>query len=246
MRYLIFLAAWVWPAVMQGQSATAIVQKADEKLRGNTSQVELTITTIRPAWSRSMDVKAWIKGSNYSLLLIQSPAKDKGIAFLKRNKEVWNWMPSLERTIKLPPSMMSQSWMGTDFTNDDLVKESSVVNDYVHSFAGDTLISDRECYIIRMVPKPEAAVVWGQLLVCIDKKDFLELNIRFYDEEGRLVNIMNAYDIRIMDNRMIPTRFEMIPVDKKNQKTEMIYRSIKFNRPMDDGFFTTEKMKTVT
>lgn len=246
MRYLIFLAAWAWPAVMQGQSATAIVQKADEKLRGNTSQVELTITTIRPAWSRSMDVKAWIKGSNYSLLLIQSPAKDKGIAFLKRNKEVWNWMPSLERTIKLPPSMMSQSWMGTDFTNDDLVKESSVVNDYVHSFAGDTLISDRECYIIRMVPKPEAAVVWGQLLVCIDKKDFLELNIRFYDEEGRLVNIMNAYDIRIMDNRMIPTRFEMIPVDKKNQKTEMIYRSIKFNRPMDDGFFTTEKMKTVT
>lgn len=95
------------------------------------------------------------------------------------------------------------------------------------------------------MPKPEAAVVWGKLIVCIDKKDFLELHSRFYDEDGKLINVMNAGDIRIMDNRLIPTRFEMIPVEKKNQKTEMIYRSVLFNRPIEDGFFTTEKMKSV-
>jgi hypothetical protein len=97
-----------------------------------------------------------------------------------------------------------------------------------------------------MTPKPEAAVVWGKLIVCIDKKDLLELHTRFFDEEGNLVNIMNAYDIKKMDDRLIPTRFEMIPVDKKNQKTEMIYRSVKFNPPLEDGFFTTEKMKAVS
>lgn len=245
MRYTILVTALFILTGLHAQTAKEIVQKADEKLRGTTSQVELTIKTTRPSWTRSLDVKAWMKGSEYSMILIQSPAKDKGIAFLKHKKEVWNWMPSLERNIKLPPSMMSQSWMGTDFTNDDLVKESSIVNDYNHNFIGDTMIDNRTCYIIQMIPKPEAAVVWGRLIVCIDKKDFLELHTRFFDEDGKLINIMNAYDVKIMDNRLIPTRFEMIPMDKKNQKTEMIYRAIKYNRPIDDGFFTTESMKTV-
>jgi hypothetical protein len=141
--------------------------------------------------------------------------------------------------------MMSQSWMGTDFTNDDLVKESSVVNDYEHSIAGDTVIAGRSCYKIQMLPKPEAAVVWGRLLVCIDKKDFLELHTRFYDEEGNLVNTMNASDEKTMDGRLIPTRFEMIPADKPGQKTVMMYKSIQYNRPLEDGFFTTEKMKSL-
>jgi outer membrane lipoprotein-sorting protein len=228
------------------QTATEIVQKADEKLRGATSQAEITIRTVRPTWSRSMDVKAWMKGSDFSMILVQAPAKDKGIVFLKRKKEVWNWMPVLDRTIKLPPSMMSQSWMGTDFTNDDLVKESSIVHDYAHSFLRDTLVGGRPCYLIRMIPKPEAVVVWGKLIVCIDKADFIELHTWFFDEEGQLISTMNAYDVKLMDNRLIPTRFEMIPADKKNQKTEMIYRAVKYNRPIEDGFFTTGKMKNLS
>ena len=215
-------------------------------MRGSTSQAEIVIKTVRPSWSREMRVKTWMKGTNLAMIIIQSPAKDKGIAFLKRKKEVWNWMPSLEKTIKLPPSMMSQSWMGTDFTNDDLVKESSIVNDYDHKIIGDTIINNRNSYIIQMIPKPEAAVVWGKLIVCIDKKDFLELHTKFYDEDGTLVNIMNGYDVKMMDGRLIPTYFEMIPTDKKNQKTEMIYKSIQYNKPLDDGFFSTERMKTLS
>ena len=215
-------------------------------MRGNTSQVEMTIRTVRPTWSREMDIKAWVKGTDYSMILIRSPAKDKGIVFLKRKKEVWNWMPALERTIKLPPSMMSQSWMGTDFTNDDLVKESSIVNDCDHSIIGDTTIDNRNCYIIQMIPKPETAVVWSKVIVWIDKKDYLELHTLFYDEDGKLINTMNAYDIKLMGGRLIPTHFEMIPADKKSQKTEMIYKNIQFNKPIEDNFFITEKMKTIS
>ncbi|TWI79281.1 outer membrane lipoprotein-sorting protein [Lacibacter cauensis] len=244
-KQVLVIIGCLLPFVQFAQTAAEIVQKADAKMRGKTAIVEISIKTIRPGWSRSMDAKAWTKGTDYSLILVQAPAKDKGIVFLKRKKEVWNWMPSLERTIKLPPSMMSQSWMGTDFTNDDLVKESSVVNDYDHTLLGDTVISGRNCYIIRMIPKATAAVVWGKLIVCIDKTDFLELHTRFYDEEGVLINIMNGYDIKLMDGRLIPTRFEMIPVEKRNHKTEMIYRSVQFDRSIEDGFFTTEKMKTI-
>ena len=142
--------------------------------------------------------------------------------------------------------MMSQSWMGTDFTNDDLVKESSIVNDYDHTIIGDTVVDGRNSYLIQMIPKPEAAIVWGKLLVTIDKKDFLELHSRFYDEDGLLVNTMNGYDVKEMDGRLIPTRFEMIPADKPNQKTIMIYKKIQYNKPIDNALFTTERMKTLS
>lgn len=242
----IYSLLFILPSIVAGaQNAKEIVKRADDKMRGKTSQAEMVIKTMRPTWTREMTVKTWMKGSDYALILIQAPVKDKGTVFLKRKKEVWNWLPTLERSIKLPPSMMSQSWMGTDFTNDDLVKESSVVEDYEHSIAGDTLLDGRPCYIIQMIPKPEAAVVWGRLIVCIDKKDFLELHSRFYDEDGSLINTMNSFDIKEMDGRLIPTRIEMIPADKKNQKTEIIYKRILFNRLMDDAFFTMDKMRNL-
>ncbi|MCA6473094.1 MAG: outer membrane lipoprotein-sorting protein [Chitinophagaceae bacterium] len=246
MKYLLlFLLTPLFLPSLQQPSAGDVVKKADEKMRGTTSQVQMVIKTTRPTWTREMQVKAWMANGDYALILIQSPARDKGIVFLKRGKEVWNWMPTLERTIKLPPSMMSQSWMGTDFTNDDLVKESSLVKDYVHRFIGDTLIDGRPCYKIESIPKPTTAVVWSKLLVCIDKKDYLELYTEFYDENGELINLMRANNIKMMDGRLIPTHFEMIPMDKKNQKTELIYNNILFNRPIDSKQFTIENMKRI-
>lgn len=227
------------------QNAKEIVKLADQKMRGSTMQAEISIKTIRPTWSREMQCKIWMKGNQLSMIMITSPAKDKGIVFLKKKKEVWNWIPALERTIKLPPSMMSQSWMGTDFTNDDLVKESSIIEDYKHSIAGDTIYQKRNCYIIEMIPKPETAVVWSKVIIFIDKKDFLELHSLFFDDDGQLINTMNSYDIKQMHDRIIPTRFEMIPADKNGQKTEMIYKNIQYNKPIDDAFFSTNKIKTL-
>lgn len=245
MNYLVIIIAICMANICPAQSAKEIVQKADTKMRGSTMQAELMIKIIRPTWTREIKCKTWMKGNSLAMISVLSPAKDKGTAFLKRKKEVWNWLPSLERSIKLPPSMMSQSWMGTDFTNDDLVKESSVVEDYDHTITGDTLIQDRSCYIIRMIPRPKAAVVWSKVIICIDKKDFLELHSRFYDENNKLINTMNSYDVKLMHDRIIPTRFEMIPTDKQGQKTEMTYINIQYNKPIDENFFSIEKMKTL-
>jgi outer membrane lipoprotein-sorting protein len=242
---LLFTIILIYSPSIQAQVAREIIRKADEKMRGKSSHVLITIETFRSDWKRTMEIEAWMKGTEMSLIRILSPAKEKGIIFLKKKKEVWSWYPTLERSIKLPPSMMSQSWMGTDFTNDDLVKESSVLNDYRHHIVGDTLIAERDCHIIEMIPLPETAVVWGKVIVYIDKKDFLELRSLFYDEECQLMSTMNGFDIRRMGDRIIPTGFEMIPADKKNQKTVMRYKKIEFDTPISESFFSIETMRNM-
>lgn len=226
-----------------GLDAKEIVKISDENMRGKSSHSDITIKIIRPTWSRVMNMKAWTKGDSYSMILITSPAKEKGTVFLKREKEVWNWIPSIERTIKLPPSMMSQSWMGTDFTNDDLVKEASAVVDYDHKLLGTETISGLDCYKIEMIPKPTAAIIWEKVIVWIDTKDFLQFKAEFYDEDGELVNIMTSSEVVIMGNRKITSHIEMVPLDKEGNSTVIIYNDIVFDQEINENFFTTRNMK---
>lgn len=225
------------------QSAKEIVTKAENNIHGLSSVAGMTIQIIRPSWTRSMSVKAWTKGEQYSLMIVTAPAKDAGTVFLKRVKEIWNWLPTIERVVKLPPSMMAQSWMGTDFTNDDLVKASSRIDDYTHKIIGDSLIAGRKCWKIEMIPLPEAAVVWSKVNIWIDQKDYLELRLEFYDEDGKLVNILQCSDIKTMGGRLMATKMEMIPAEKKGQETVIIYNSATFNQPISEDFFTTQNMK---
>jgi len=141
--------------------------------------------------------------------------------------------------------MMSQSWMGTDFTNDDLVKEASVVEDYNHSITGEEVIDSRNCYRVQMIPKPEASVVWGKVILWIDKKDFLMLRAEYYDEENVLVNTMIAGDVKVLGGKLLPARMEMMPAEKKGNKTVLIYDSILFDKPVEERFFSTQNMQKV-
>jgi len=246
---LLFSATLLWcvfaPALLPAQDATDIIRQAEQKLRGATSHAEITMNIIRPDWSREMSIKSWSKGDDLALILITAPARDKGTTFLKRDKEIWNWVLSIERTVKLPPSMMMQSWMGSDFTNDDLVRESSIVDDYTHELVGDSVVNGYACYQLELTPKPEAPVVWGKLLTWITKESYLTLMTKFYDEDGYLINVMQASDIQQMDDREIPTYMEMIPVDDPGHKTTLKYHSVEFNEPIDDSFFSVQNMKRV-
>lgn len=227
-------------------TAEEIIKKSDEIMKGiKSTQSELVITTVRPKWTRTMEVKSWSKGKDLSLIYVESPVKDKGTTFLMKDKEVWNWIPSIERTIKMPPSMMMQNWMGTDFTNDDLVQESSIVTDYDHKIIGDSTINGKPCYKIQLIPHEDAAVAWGKIVSFVDKEHFFQLRSEFYDEDFELVNVMNSYDIKEMGGRLLPAKMEMIPVDKKGQKTVMEYKSIEFDVPIEDSFFTVQNMKRI-
>lgn len=227
------------------QDATEIIRKMDEKMRGESLEAEMTMSIIRPTWERTISMKTWSRGMDYSLILITAPARDEGTAFLKRGNEIWNWVPNVGRTIKMPPSMMMQSWMGSDFTNDDLVRESSVVVDYEHEMAGEETISGYECYKIEMTPKPEAPVVWGRVDVWVSKDEFLQLRSEFYDEDGELINVMEGMNVKEFDGRLIPARLEMIPMGKKGHKTVMEYKSMKFNEGIPERFFSVQNMRRV-
>ena len=228
---------------LSGQSAKEIVKKAHDKLQGANTRGEMTMTIVRPSWSRDISMKSWNKGSDFSLIYITAPARDEGTVFLKRKKEIYNWVPSIERTVKLPPSMMMQSWMGSDFTNDDLVQESSIVEDYTHELAGDSLVDGRETWKIILNPKPDAAVVWGKIITFISKEDYLQLRSEFYDEDGELVNVMKGREIREIGGRILPTRLEMIPVNEEGHRTVLEYHDLEFGVDNPENFFTTQNMK---
>jgi outer membrane lipoprotein-sorting protein len=228
------------------QEAIDIIRKAEEKMRGKESAyMEMNIEVVRPKWSRTMALKSWSKGDDLSLMVLTEPAKDAGTAFLKRDKEVWNWVPSIERSIKMPPSMMMQSWMGTDMSNDDLVRESSNVTDYTHALAGDSVIDGRTCWKIVLTPKPDAPVVWGKVVAFVDQKDYVQLKAEQYDEDGYLMNELLGSDIKTMDGVVMATRLDLIPMEKSGHRTIMKINAIKFNESYDDSFFTVKSMKQV-
>jgi outer membrane lipoprotein-sorting protein len=205
----------------------------------------MTMTIVRPTWSREVSMKAWSLGTEYYLIYITAPAKDAGQVFLKRGNEMWNWMPNINRMIKIPPSMMSQSWMGSDFTNDDLVRMNSIIDDFTHSFIGEETIGGYPCHKIELIPKPDAAVVWGKIIMYVSKSEYYELKGEYYDEDGVLVNIMTASDIRQMGDRMLPARMEMVPVDKPGNKTLMNTVEMKYNVPLEEDFFSQQNMKVI-
>lgn len=244
-RTVLLTLSLLFSALAWSQTATEIVQKAIDNFKGETSKSTMSMEIIRPDWSREITMKGWTKGDDYSLIKILSPARDAGSGFLKRGKEIWNWQPSIERTIKLPPSMMSQSWMGSDFTNDDLVREASEITDYVHEIIGTESIDNQECWKIEMTPKPDAPVVWGKIITWISKEHYLQLKAEYYDEEEELINIMKASNIQIMGGRTITTKLEMIPVDKEGHKTVITYQSVIFNEPITDDFFSIQNLKNI-
>lgn len=245
---LIFAVQLLMMADADAQPLTAaeIVQKADEKFNGEKSSLMvMSMTIVRPSWQRTVEFKNWTLGRDYVLTLITAPAKDAGQSFLKRSAEMWNWNPSINRLIKLPPSMMSQGWMGSDYTNDDILKESSIVNDYTHEVTNEELIDGRECYRIKMVAKEDAAIVWGHQIRWIDKKEFLVLKAELYDEDGILVRTETGSNIKEMDGRTIQTKIELIPADEPGNKTIVTIAEIKFNIPLNESFFSQQNMKNI-
>jgi outer membrane lipoprotein-sorting protein len=226
-------------------SATEIVKRADDNRRGQSLYSEITMTIVRPTWTREIGIKSWANGEDFSLTVITSPAKEKGQSFLKRKKDLWNWQPSIGRMIKMSSSVMGQSWMGSDFSNDDLMRESSNVSDYTHTLDGTEQIGGSDCYKVVLTPKEESAVVWGKVVAWYSKTDFIEMKVEYYDEDGELVNTMLGYDIKTYGKRRLASRMEVVPADKPNQKTVMTIVKYDFEVKIAESFFSQQNMKSV-
>ncbi|EJC6855956.1 outer membrane lipoprotein-sorting protein [Vibrio parahaemolyticus] len=239
---LLFL---LFTSLSYAESAFDIVQKSDQAMRGKSSYSEATMEIVRPDWTRSMTMKSWTKGTELSLVLVTTPAKDKGSASLKRHREMWNWVPSIERVIKIAPSMLSQSWMGSDFTNDDLINQSSIVVDYQHALLGNDSFEGDKVWVIEATAKPDAPVVWNKVTLWISQSTYLQRKVEFYDEFDERVNVLTTYDVKELGGRKIATRMEMKPVDKPGNKTIFTTHQAQFDFDINDDFFSQQQMKSL-
>ncbi len=242
---LVILAGTVFSGIAQELTASEIIKKATDKVNGQSSKGTMKMTVVRPTWSREVVMKSWSMTDEYYLILVTEPVKDKGQTFLKRQTDMWNWMPSISKMIKLPPSMMSQSWMGSDFTNDDLIKMNSYVNQYTHSIIGEEVVEKLNCYNLELIPKPEAPVVWGKVLAWISKEEFYQLKLEFYDEDGVLVNRQESSEITQFSDRKLPAKMVMTPMSDPGNQTIIEIMENEFNIDINESFFSQQNMKKI-
>ncbi len=251
MKKILFLYLFITSIIcnnfyaQESMTALEIIQKADEKVRGKTNTSVMVMEIIRPTWKRSVSMKSWGRGMGFSMTYITAPAKERGQVFMKRKTEMWNWMPSIGRMIKIPASMMSQGWMGSDYTNDDILKESSIVVDYAHKIVANETIDGHDTYKIEMIPKEEAAVIWAKVYKWITKDEFIQIKSEYYDEDNDLVKSDFSYDFKMMDGRLIPTRIEIIPADEKGKKTVISIKESTFDIDLPESFFSQQQMKRI-
>jgi hypothetical protein len=226
-------------------TATDIIIKANDLRYGETSQGIMEMTLVRPKWTRSVSMKMWTKGTDYSLVLITGPAKEKGQVFMKRETEMWNWIPKISRMIKLPPSTMSQGWMGSDYTNDDMMNEGSLVQKFNHKIIRSEKFEEMDCWVIESTPKDDDDVIWGKKISWISKDGFFSLKTESYDEDMYLVKTEIASDIIIMGGKRLPSNFEIIPEDNPGNKTIVVLKDIIFDKPIEESFFSQQNMKRI-
>jgi outer membrane lipoprotein-sorting protein len=244
-KWMMLAALLFNAASLQAQDPKHIIRRMEDNMRGTSSYSEMTMQTIRPRFTREVTMKSWSLGEDYSLILITAPARDAGTSFLKRKNEIWNYVPNIDRTVKMPPSMMAQSWMGSDFTNDDLVRGSSTVDDYNHRLLGQENIDGIQCYKIEMTPLPDTPVAYDKIVRWISTGSYLPVRVQNFDDRGQLVSTINFREVKNMNGRNLPTVMEMIPQDKSGNKTIIITHKIDFGVNLNQGFFSQQNMKNV-
>ncbi|VVS93010.1 outer membrane lipoprotein-sorting protein [Desulfoluna spongiiphila] len=234
---LLLPVLFLMPAPCTGESAETIVRDAFDYWRGEASVSRLTMTIHRPSWQRTVSIDAWTQGESESLFVIKAPAKDRGNGTLKKGRTMWVYNPKVNKIIKLPPSMMSQSWQGSDFSNNDLAKTDSLIYDYTHSLTGQTTQHGHTVYSIRSDPKPDAPVIWGMITLEI-RDDHILLKETFFDEELEPVKEMTASDIQPVDGKPFPMTWRMAKTDTQDEYTLMVYDALTFQQELNPNTFT--------
>jgi outer membrane lipoprotein-sorting protein len=210
-------------------------------MRGKASISTVEMVIHRPDWERRMTIKAWTKGERDSLFFITAPPKDNGNGTLKKGREMWMFNPKVNRVIKLPPSMMSQAWMGSDFSNNDLAKSDSLIYDYSHRLIETEIVGNKKVYHIESRPKPDAPVIWGMIKLQV-REDLILLSETFYDEDLKLVKIMTTLEIQSLGGKLYPKVWRMQKADMLDEYTQLNYQSLAFKPSLPDRLFTVSNL----
>jgi outer membrane lipoprotein-sorting protein len=219
--------------------AIDLLKKMDELYRADSSISTLKMTIITPNWQRTLEMKSWTIGMDDTFIRVLAPKKDRGVATLKKESEMWNYFPKINKTIKVPPSMMMGSWMGSDFTNDDLVREVSLFEEY-----NVEKIDENQQWRLVLIPKRDTVTVWGRMEFTIKKESLLPIEQIYFNEKGEKVRLMTFSDIRNFSGRKIPAVMTMIPLNKDGHKTIIEYVNAEFDTAIDHKIFNLRNLQT--
>lgn len=218
--------------------ATEHIRKSEEHTRGKSLESTVTMVVDRNGKTRTLKFKLWTSGRDKAVVKIYEPIKERDTGNLRLNLNLWQYLPNIDRLVKVPPSMMLQSWMGSQFTNDDLVRTSSLTTDYTHKIEKNEKIGDIDAVKIICTPKPTAPVVWGKVIEWVRASDSVPIKRELYSETGTLVKWMEGKNIKTFGKHSVPTQMTMVDAKTPTNKTVMIYEQVKFDEPIDDGIFT--------
>jgi len=243
-RYVVPFTALllVASAAADEPDATSVVRDAINHWRGLASDSVMTMVIHRPDWERSMTMRAWTKGDDRSLVRVLEPRKDRGNGTLTDDNSMWSFSPKVNRVIKIPSSMMGQSWMGSDFSNKDVARADDIVDEYEHTMLSTEQVDDVMVYEIESIPHEEAAVVWGRELLRI-REDHVVLTHRFYDQDGELVKTLTSLEIGAMGGRVIALRQRMSKEETPDEWTEIQVDSIDYEVDLKDSLFTLSNLR---
>lgn len=245
LHILTLLLPLLWSLSLRAQNPTELLRQWEENFYGKAVQMEIRMTITRPEWTRTASAKIWTMGHDYALVLVKEPRKDAGTVYLKRGNDIWNYVPSLERTLKLAPGMLAQSWMGSDFTHEDLVRRSSILNDFTHRIIGSEVVDGAACHVLELTPREDAPVIWGKMKVWLTQQGNQQVRCQFYDEDNALVCTLALGGIKSLGGRTIPTRLVMTPAGKKGWSTTLEYVAVSYDTPLTEAFFTQQNMTRV-
>ncbi len=224
-------------------TARQVLDRIDDLYRGDSSRGEMTMIITTRHWKRTLTIRFWSLGKTMSLIRILAPLREKGTATLRVGKDLWNYLPKVNRVIKLSSSMMSASWMGSHFTNDDLVRESRMADDYTYriSFQGER--AGRRVIELTLIPKPDAAVVWGKVTVLVADGTYMPLVIRYFDEDKKPARTMTFSRVKDLGGRRLPTVLTVVPADNPGESTVVRYDRIQFNVGLRPDFFSLRNLQ---
>jgi outer membrane lipoprotein-sorting protein len=226
-----------------GERARQILAEIDDLWRADSSAATVSMRVVTANYSRAVTMESWSLGKDKSLVRIIAPLKEKGTATLKSGSAIYTYLPKTDRTIRLTSSMMSGSWMGSHFTNDDLVKESRLADDYDPEITFEGVREGRKIIEFALTPRPEAPVVWGRIVTTVLADGYLPLFSSYYDEDGRLARTINFTDLKVMGGRRLPAVMHVVPADKPGEYTELVYEKISFGQPLTEAFFSLQEIR---
>ncbi len=243
-KYLIFLLILLPLGIIYCQTAEEIIKKAEDAVKGEeTAKGKFKMTIHTEDFTRQLVMESWWQGNKNSLIITESPKKEEGNKTLKIGNEMWQYLANTETTIKIPPSMMLQSWNGSNFTNDDLVRESNLAKDYNQEIIGDEKIDGNETWKIQLTPKPDAPVVWGKLYYWVRKKDYLPALVQYFDEKGNMVRYLVYSDVKDFNGRKLPAKWTMHDNTKKDNYTQIEILDMDFNTKIPARKFSFQELE---